>query len=230
MIAVLHYKKRSPPAQQTRCWWWCSIFEEVLTKMMTDVTDVWAPLGCNNSKFSQIMCIICFIFHITQVKFLKLFLTLHTPVSSKKGKVFLVSHSDKVISELFGHQSRLLWYRWLCVRAHDVGLGSLNAVNSVSVLFCANHFDSSVPWWKVHVPSAGNRDPSFSQLPHVVELAYDVLQLIGSDRKVPGFGPDVSVVSADDCILDGLGGQKLVVNVWLPVMLICWGGKPEKMG
>ena len=82
---------------------------------------VWAPLGCNNSKFSQIMCIICFIFHITQVKFLKLFLTLHTPVSSKKGKVFLVSHSDKVISELFGYQSRLLWYRWLCVRAHDVG-------------------------------------------------------------------------------------------------------------
>merc|ERR1719220_2393314 len=114
--------------------------------MMTDVADVRAPLGCNNSKFSQIMCIICFIFHITQVKFLKLFLTLHTPVSSaKKGKVFLVSHSDKVVSELFGHQSRLLWNRGLRVRAHDVGLGSLNAVNSVSVLFCANHFDSSVP-------------------------------------------------------------------------------------
>ena len=119
--ALDYWETHSPPAQQTRCWWWCSIFEEVLTKMMTDVTDVWAPLGCNNSKFSQIMCIICFIFHITQVKFLKLFLTLHTPVSSKKGKVFLVSHSDKVISELFGYQSRLLWYRWLCVRAHDVG-------------------------------------------------------------------------------------------------------------
>lgn len=146
MIAVLHYKKRSPPAQQTRCWWWCSIFEEVLTKVMTDVTDVcerpWVAIIPNFRK----SCVLFVSFFISlKLNFLKLFLTLHTPVSSKKGKVFLVSHSDKVISELFGYQSRLLWYRWLCVRAHDVGLGSLNAVNSVSVLFCANHFDSSVP-------------------------------------------------------------------------------------
>ena len=49
-------------------------------------------------------------------------------------------------------------------------------------------------------------------------------------RKVPGFGPDVSVVSADDCILDGLGGQKLVVNVWLPAHVDLLGRETGKMG
>ena len=49
-------------------------------------------------------------------------------------------------------------------------------------------------------------------------------------RKVPGFGPDVSVVSADDCILDGLGGQKLVVNVWLPAHVDLLGRETGKNG
>ena len=39
---------------------------------------------------------------------------------------------------------------------------------------------------------------------------------LGTHRKASRLGPNVSVVSADDCVGHLLGGQELVVDVWLP--------------
>jgi len=89
----------------------------------------------------------------------------------------------------------------------------LNAVNAVSVLLSTNNFDLSLSGRQVHVLGAGNGDSGRRKLTDVVELSDQGLQFLWRHREVSGLGPNVTIVSADDCVGHGPGGQELVVDV-----------------
>lgn len=129
---------------------------------------------------------------------------------------FLESNLNQVVAELLGDGGCLFRNDWVLIEADDEGLLSFDGVDSVRSLLRS---DYPVCGGEVHVPGAGDGDAALGKLVGVAVLRDQGLQLLWGDRESGGRCPDVSVVAANDGVLDHLGAQKLVVDVALPTHL-----------
>jgi len=125
----------------------------------------------------------------------------------------LVSDGDEVLAELLRDGGGLLGDDGVLVQADDQSLRGLDGVHSRRALPRPNDLFIRR---EEHVTNAADGDAAHGHLLGVAVLGQEDLKLVNGHVESCAGGPDVSVVPADDCLLDHAGRDQLIVHVRLP--------------